>query len=73
MQALNPIELAGRLSEMRVIQRSEQEAKRSAKNAGKDEKSAIKKQRDTEKVTNRRKLEEAIEDKEYREFAGIEL
>ena len=73
MQELNAIELAGRLSEVRVTQRNEREAKQGAKDSSREEKSAAKKQRDRLKTEKRRLLEEALEDKEYREFAGLQL
>ena len=72
MQELNSTELVNRLAETRAAQENEREAKQSIKNASRDEKSAAKKERDRIKVEKRRKLEAALEDKEYREFAGVE-
>lgn len=70
MKELSAIEIAGKLSEIRVIQRDEREAKQSIENAGKDEKSATRKELDKIKTDNRRRLEEKLEQREIeREYS----
>ena len=69
MQELNSTELVDRLTETRAVQENERESKQSIKNASREEKSTAKKERDRLKTKSRRRLEEALEDRAYTQYA----